>query len=71
MDKNTGTVDRAVRALLGVVALGAAWMYWASLGTLWGGLLIVVGLVMLVTAAVSFCPIYRIFGMSTCKTSDK
>lgn len=71
MDKNTGTVDRAVRALLGVVALGIAWMYWASLGTLWGGLLIVVGLVMLVTAAISFCPIYRIFGMSTCKTNSK
>jgi len=26
-----------------------------------------VGAVMLVTAAVGFCPLYRIFGMSTCK----
>jgi len=23
--------------------------------------------VMLVTAAIGFCPIYRVFGMSTCK----
>ena len=32
-----------------------------------GIVLFVVAAVMLVTAAVGFCPLYRLFGISTCK----
>lgn len=55
---NIGTVDRALRALLGVVALSlvvtgprSAWGY--------------VGVVLLFTAAVGFCPLYALLGLTT------
>jgi hypothetical protein len=66
MIRNVGTVDRAVRALVGVLALAGAfalgwfsgWMVWAA---------VVVGVIMLVTAALGMCPIYRLVGINTCR----
>lgn len=67
MTKNMGTVDRSLRALIGVLAfLGAfafgwfsGWMVWAAAA---------VGVIMLVTAALGNCPLYRLVGINTCKT---
>ena len=65
MIRNEGPVDRAVRALIGLVAAIAAFSVGASSGL--GIVLLIVGAIMLLTAATGFCPLYRIFGMSTCK----
>jgi hypothetical protein len=66
---NVGTADRIVRFLLGGVLVllpflsglalfaSPAW-FWAS---------IAVGVVLIGTAAVRFCPLYAIFGLSSCK----
>jgi len=59
---NLNTWDRMVRALLGLVALELAF-FWLA-----GGLQIaayVVGAVLLVTAVIRFCPLYRVLGIST------
>lgn len=62
MRRNEGPIDRGIRAALGVVAIVG--------GILAGGvpavLLYVVGAVLLVTAAVGWCPLYRVLGVSTC-----
>lgn len=66
MSRNVGNVDRALRALVGILALAGAfvlgwfsgWMVWAAA---------VVGVIMLGTAAVGFCPLYRLIGLSTCR----
>jgi hypothetical protein len=64
MKTNEGTVDRIIRAVVGVAALlGAFAMGSGSVAFI---LLLVVGAILLVTAAVGFCPLYRVFGMSTC-----
>ena len=64
MQTNMGTPDRIIRAIVGVAALiGALALGLSSLG---GILLLIVGGIMAVTAAVGFCPLYRVFGMSTC-----
>ncbi|MCF6344496.1 MAG: DUF2892 domain-containing protein [Devosiaceae bacterium] len=68
MNKNSGTIDRAVRLILGVVLLGLAWYYWAGLGLIWGGLLVIVGLVALITSFMGSCPLYSVLGINTCKT---
>lgn len=65
MTTNESSLDRIIRLVIGVVALVAAFA--VGLGSLGGIILAVVGVVMLVTAAVGFCPLYRVFGMSTCK----
>jgi hypothetical protein len=65
MEKNMNGVDRIIRIVIAIAAVaGAAAVGFGSIGS-W--LLLVVGGIMLVTAAVGFCPLYRVFGVSTCK----
>ncbi len=61
---NESGLDRALRVSLGIGLLSLT-----VLGphTLWG----LVGLVPLLTGFVGFCPLYRIFGFSTCATPRK
>lgn len=58
MTANVGTVDRALRAVAGLVLLALA-----VFGGQWWGW---IGVVPLLTAFVGFCPAYRILGLSTC-----
>lgn len=63
MKPNMGNADRIIRALVGLAAIGA----WA-LGLLEGTLAIVslvVGIVLLVTAALRWCPPYTLLGINT------
>ena len=63
---NVGTIDRGIRLVIGIVAIsaiflgpfaGAGWERFA-LGA--------VGIIMITTSAIKFCPLYRIFGLRTC-----
>jgi hypothetical protein len=66
MSKNAGKVDRVVRGLLGVGAWAAAvYRFDPSEGIGLG--LSIVGLVLLVTSLIGFCPGYRLLGINTCK----
>lgn len=55
---NTGSLDRALRALIGIAALA---LVFTGPRTAWGYL----GFIPLVTAAVGFCPLYAMLGLST------
>lgn len=57
---NMGTVDRAVRAVVGLVLIS---LVFVGPQTAWGW----IGLVPLATAALGFCPAYSPLGLSTCK----
>ena len=57
MNKNMGTADRTIRALAGVAIIGAGVYF----GSWWGAL----GLVLLATATIGWCPAYLPFGLST------
>lgn len=61
--KNVGQSDRIIRAIIGIVAIIA--FFTASGG--WSWLLLVVGIVMLATAALGTCPPYALLGINTCK----
>jgi hypothetical protein len=63
MVRNESNVDRIVRALVGAVLL-IAWVAGWLTGTL-AIVLGIVGVVLLVTATVGFCPLYRVLGVST------
>jgi hypothetical protein len=64
MVRNESTLDRVVRLVVAVVAVVVAVIVGA--GSVGGIVLLVVGAIMLVTAAVGFCPLYRVLGLSTC-----
>jgi hypothetical protein len=59
MKINEGTLDRALRVIVGLVLIGLA-----ATGKVaaWGW----IGVLPLVTGVVGFCPAYAILGMSTC-----
>jgi hypothetical protein len=63
MTHNVGTVDRVVRAVLGLAAVVWAFSIGVTSGA--GIALVVVAAVLLVTAAIGFCPLYRLLGIST------
>ena len=57
MKHNVGKTDKTIRYILGVAIIGAG-VYFQSW---WGA----VGLVPLLTATMSFCPLYGLLGLST------
>ena len=59
MSRNEGTIDRALRTILGLALLA---LVFVGPQTPWGW----VGLVPLVTGLVGFCPLYRLIGINTC-----
>lgn len=64
MVKNVGTLDKALRLIvgLGLIALTLTGM----IG--WWGL---IGVVPVVTALANFCPLYRLIGIRTCKAPNQ
>jgi hypothetical protein len=59
MPRNEGTIDRALRILVGLVLLSLVFI---GPQTPWGW----VGLVPLLTGLVGFCPLYQMLEMNTC-----
>lgn len=65
MKTNESTTDRIIRALAGIAGLVAALAL--GLNSVAGIALLVVGAVLVVTAATGFCPLYRVLGLSTAR----
>ncbi|HAD99771.1 MAG TPA: DUF2892 domain-containing protein [Gammaproteobacteria bacterium] len=59
MQCNVGREDKIVRFVAGAVVIGAGFYYGSYLG--------VIGVVLVFTALFGLCPVYSIFGISTCK----
>lgn len=59
---NVGNADRIIRIILGAVLLAVFFMYPDS-SWRWFTL---IGVIPLVTALLGSCPLYSIFGLSTC-----
>ena len=64
MNKNVGTIDRTVRTIVGIAAI-AAYVLGMVSGTL-GIISLIVGIVMLGTAAIGWCPPYALLGINSC-----
>ena len=67
MQKNMGTIDRVIRLLIAAVAVFL--FYNGTLTGTMGIVALVVAAVFTLTSVVSFCPLYRIVGLSTCPVS--
>lgn len=60
MTRNEGTIDRALRVIVGVALIGATLA--GAIGP-WGW----IGVVPLVTGAIGWCALYRVLGINTCQ----
>ncbi len=64
MKSNVGGIDRILRIVVGLVLIGLAA---TSTVGLWGW----IGVVLLVTGAIGWCPPYALLGFSTCAMKNK
>jgi len=58
--KNIGTLDRVLRIIIGLALLSLVFI---GPKTVWG----YIGLVLIITAFINFCPIYGMFKLNTAK----
>lgn len=64
MTKNEGTIDRALRVIVGLVLLS---LVFVGPQTMWG----LIGIVPLVTGLIGICPLYSILGINTCPVKSR
>lgn len=71
MTANVGSADRLIRIVLGLILVLLPFVtnfgLWANPIAAFGAP--IVGVVLIVTALVRFCPLYRLIGVRTCKTA--
>lgn len=69
MKKNMGSADRMIRLLLAAIFAG---LYFTDTVTgTFGIVLLVFAGVFVLTSLVSFCPLYPLLGINTCKVKSK
>lgn len=69
MAKNMGTLDRAVRTFLAIIFLA---LYQTEVAAgITGTLMAILGIMFLCTSVVSHCPLYTLFGFTTCPPTQK
>jgi hypothetical protein len=68
MKPNVGTIDRAIRVIVGIAAL-AAWYFGMVEGSL-GIVALVVGVMLIGTAVIRWCPPYALLGLNTGASKD-
>ena len=68
---NVGTPDRIARLIVGAALIVLPWLSILPVLSepMWFWLATIVGIVLVATAVLRFCPIYRIFGLSTSKVT--
>lgn len=66
--KNVGSADKVIRIIVGIALIALAFLKLGGVATTGGVVATIVGVVLIVTAIVNFCPLYRILGMRTNKT---
>jgi hypothetical protein len=66
MKKNVGSVDKIIRLLLAAVLI-ILFVFHVVSGVL-GYILLALAAIFILTSLFSFCPIWMLFGVKTCKT---
>jgi hypothetical protein len=67
MSCNVGGVERPIRIMVGILALGIG--AFAGLPVVATAVAFVVGTIALVTGAIGFCPLWTLLGVNTCPTT--
>ncbi|MBC2845537.1 YgaP family membrane protein [Winogradskyella flava] len=65
MKKNMNNTDKAIRILIAVVV--ALLYYFNIIEETLAYVLMGIAIILLITSLINFCPLYRVFGISTCK----
>lgn len=69
MKKNIGNGDRFLRIILGIIGVILALSGSFDGNLKWG--LLIIGLLLIITSSIQFCPLYTLLGINTCKVKAK
>ena len=69
MTKNMGKTDKTIRIIAAIVI--AILILTGVLTGVWAWILGILAVVFAATSAISFCPLYTLFGISTCSREEK
>lgn len=69
MKKNVGNGDRFLRIMIGIIALILVIGNVVEGTLMWVAL--AVGIIMVLTSSLQFCPLYALLGVNTCKVKSK
>jgi hypothetical protein len=67
MKHNVGKIDQTIRLIVGVLLIGAS----LFVSTILQIIFLIVGILMVITAALSFCPIYLIFKFDSARQKEE
>lgn len=65
MKKNMGSIDKIVRLI--IAAVFAVLYFTGVVDGIFGIVLVALAIVFVLTSLISFCPLYTLLGISTCK----
>jgi len=68
MKRNMGGADRTIRIIL-ALGVGALFYFNVITGTL-AYVLLALAVIFVLTSFISFCPLYTLFGINTCKVKN-
>lgn len=69
MKKNIGKLDKTIRLVLALVIAGL--FFGNVISGILGIALVVVAVIFVATSFINFCPLYTIFGASTCPIEEE
>jgi hypothetical protein len=69
MKKNMGSTDKTIRVIIALVF--AVLFFTKTVQGTFGYILLAVAIVFLLTSLVGFCPLYALFGISSCKKENQ
>jgi hypothetical protein len=61
---NVGGIERPIRIAMGILLIGIGAL--AGLSAVGTGITLALGVIMLFTGAIGFCPLSALFGINTC-----
>jgi len=67
---NVGSADKIIRIVAGLALVALTFTMLGGLSSTMGLVALVVGVVLILTALINFCPLYRILGLRTNKASS-
>jgi hypothetical protein len=65
MKKNMGSYDKLIRLVVAIVLI--ILYYRGMFSSAFGIVVLVVAFILTLTSLMSFCPLYTLFGLNTCK----
>jgi hypothetical protein len=68
MKKNMGKMDKGIRILVALIMMGL--IYMELVLEPWSFVLLGLAGIFVLTSVISFCPLYTLFGINTCKNDN-